>query len=333
MVPILFHAVVSALRVQYKLTATCARGSFIPWCWSVTGRSLVRDYATKRYWGTHDEALASREMAESVLGFHLLCAEKKIPIARELMCPPFYEFLGTPHPLVMIAAGASADDIYDWCACPEVMADTLKGYLDNPETLLPIDISVRVLDSALPSVHSILTPTFLRHATDRTIASSKSLSHVRLAVCFRLCFLRLFRLDFFRPLRTTHASTRFSCSPLYFIPVATSNYLFVLLFTTRPIASCQIECLRTDPRARWQREMSGKPASALYKWQSGVACIHKQEDKLSEGKRGRVWAPPVTAEIGDELEARRGAERDASGGLAVERTNVLEPLFFSSPRL
>lgn len=23
------------------------------------------------------------------------------------------------------------------------MADTLKGYLDNPETLLPIDISVR----------------------------------------------------------------------------------------------------------------------------------------------------------------------------------------------
>ncbi|GAA5972808.1 hypothetical protein JCM8115_001184 [Rhodotorula mucilaginosa] len=77
---------------------------FIPWCWSVTGRSLVRDYATKRYWGAHDEALASREMAESVLGFHLLCAEKKIPIA-------------------------------------QVMADTLKGYLDNPETLLPIDIS------------------------------------------------------------------------------------------------------------------------------------------------------------------------------------------------
>jgi hypothetical protein len=96
----------------------------------------------------------------------------------------------------------------------------------------------------------------------------------------------------------------FSCSPFYFIPVAASNYLFVLLFTTRPIASCQIECLRTDPRARWQREMSGKPASALYKWQSGVACIYKQDDKLSEGKRGRVWAPPVTAEIGDELEAR-----------------------------
>lgn len=77
---------------------------FIPWCWSVTGRSLVRDYATKRYWGAHEEALASRELAESVLGFHLLCAEKKIPIA-------------------------------------QVMADTLKGYLDNPETLLPIDIS------------------------------------------------------------------------------------------------------------------------------------------------------------------------------------------------
>jgi hypothetical protein len=34
--------------------------------------ALVRDYATKRYWGAHDEALASREMAESVLGFHLL---------------------------------------------------------------------------------------------------------------------------------------------------------------------------------------------------------------------------------------------------------------------
>lgn len=163
----------------------------------MTGRSLVRDYATKRYWGAHDEALASREMAESVLGFHLLCAEKKIPIARELECPPFYEFFGTPHPLVMIGAGASADEIYDWCACPEVMADTLKGYLDNPETLLPIDISVRVVDSALPSVHSILTPTFLRHATDRTIASSKSLSHVRLAVCFRLDLLRLFDLIFF----------------------------------------------------------------------------------------------------------------------------------------
>jgi hypothetical protein len=108
----------------------------------------------------------------------------------------------------------------------------------------------------------------------------------------------------------------FSCSPFYFIPVAASNYLFVLLFTTRPIASCQIECLRTDPRARWQREMSGKPASALYKWQSGVACIYKQDDKLSEGKRGRVWAPPVTAEIGDELEARRGAERDARARVA-----------------
>lgn len=50
----------------------------------MTGRSLVRDYATKRYWGAHEEALASRELAESVLGFHLLCAEKKIPIAREL---------------------------------------------------------------------------------------------------------------------------------------------------------------------------------------------------------------------------------------------------------
>lgn len=60
-----------------------------------------------------------------------------------------------------------------------------------------------------------------------------------------------------------------------------------------------------------------------------LACIHKQDDKLSEGKRGRVWAPPVTAEIGDELEAWRGTRRArASGGLAVERTNVLEPLFF-----
>lgn len=74
------------------------RVRFIPWCWSVTGRSLVRDYATKRYWGAHDEALASREMAESVLGFHLLCAEKKIPIARELECPPLTSFSKSPPP-------------------------------------------------------------------------------------------------------------------------------------------------------------------------------------------------------------------------------------------
>lgn len=43
----------------------------------------MRDYATRRFWGVHDEALVSREMAESVLGFHLMCAEKRIPIARE----------------------------------------------------------------------------------------------------------------------------------------------------------------------------------------------------------------------------------------------------------
>ena len=59
---------------------------------------------------------------------------------------PFNEFLEIPPPRprpLVIAASASADEIYDGCACTEVMADTLKGYLDNPETLLPIDISVR----------------------------------------------------------------------------------------------------------------------------------------------------------------------------------------------
>ena len=70
-----------------RARVSVAPASFIPWCWSVTGRSLVRDYATKRYWGAHEEALASRELAESVLGFHLLCAEKKIPIARK--CPAY----------------------------------------------------------------------------------------------------------------------------------------------------------------------------------------------------------------------------------------------------
>lgn len=42
---------------------------FLPFCWSVVGRALVRDHAVKRLWGDLESSTFSKELAEHCLHF------------------------------------------------------------------------------------------------------------------------------------------------------------------------------------------------------------------------------------------------------------------------
>lgn len=95
--------VVNAMHVLYgSAHDVCGGDPYQPFHWSVAGRALVRDYATRRLWGEADEAEASRALAESCLQFHEQCEMRGSGIA------------GT-------------------------LAKTLRRHLDNPDILLPID--------------------------------------------------------------------------------------------------------------------------------------------------------------------------------------------------
>jgi len=42
---------------------------FLPWCWTIVGRSLVRDGAIRSVWGDHEAAQVARDLAEHCLSF------------------------------------------------------------------------------------------------------------------------------------------------------------------------------------------------------------------------------------------------------------------------
>lgn len=48
---------------------------FLPFCWSVVGRALVRDYAIKISWGEEKSAAISKQLAEHCIGFTSRCAK------------------------------------------------------------------------------------------------------------------------------------------------------------------------------------------------------------------------------------------------------------------
>ncbi|GAA5868706.1 hypothetical protein JCM1840_004363 [Sporobolomyces johnsonii] len=75
---------------------------FLPHCWSVAGRALVRDYVTRRYWGQTEEAATAWQLAEHCLSFMHHCAKSGSKIAMRL-------------------------------------TETLEKHLENPESLLPLD--------------------------------------------------------------------------------------------------------------------------------------------------------------------------------------------------
>ncbi|GAA5959437.1 hypothetical protein JCM21900_003753 [Sporobolomyces salmonicolor] len=75
---------------------------FLPHCWSVAGRALVRDYVTRRYWGQMEEAETARQLAEHCLNFTTHCARNGSKIAMRL-------------------------------------TETLEKHLENPDSLLPLD--------------------------------------------------------------------------------------------------------------------------------------------------------------------------------------------------
>ncbi|KAI5477590.1 C6 transcription factor [Pseudohyphozyma bogoriensis] len=77
---------------------------FIGWCWTVVGRSLVRDYAVKRLWGDLDSASFSLMLAQHCLSFTTRCSQS-----------------GKPIPILA------------------AMAATMQGFLDNPDALLPFE--------------------------------------------------------------------------------------------------------------------------------------------------------------------------------------------------
>ncbi|GAA5890830.1 hypothetical protein JCM8208_003067 [Rhodotorula glutinis] len=95
--------VVNAMHVLYNGSHDLAGGDpFQPVCWSIAGRALVRDYATRRLWGDHDDAEVSKGLAENCLQFHEVCQKGGSGIAGAL-------------------------------------AQTLQRHLDNPDMLLPMD--------------------------------------------------------------------------------------------------------------------------------------------------------------------------------------------------
>lgn len=72
------------------LTSPRARACrFIPFTWSVVGRSLVRDYAIRRLWGDVAGAAASRELAEHVLMFMASCSKSGLGISGESFLSSF----------------------------------------------------------------------------------------------------------------------------------------------------------------------------------------------------------------------------------------------------
>ncbi|GAA6016950.1 hypothetical protein JCM11491_006922 [Sporobolomyces phaffii] len=81
---------------------------FLPFCWSVAGRALVRDYTTRQFWGETDEAEQAKQLAEHCLSFTQHCAKSGSRIAQRL-------------------------------------TETLKGHLENPESLLPLDAGCGVV--------------------------------------------------------------------------------------------------------------------------------------------------------------------------------------------
>ncbi|GAA6061598.1 hypothetical protein JCM10212_000906 [Sporobolomyces blumeae] len=81
---------------------------FLPFCWSVAGRALVRDYATRRYWGQQEEAEQAKQLAEHCLSFTQHCAKSGSKIAQRL-------------------------------------TETLEKHLENPDSLLPLDAGCGVV--------------------------------------------------------------------------------------------------------------------------------------------------------------------------------------------
>ncbi|GAA5852757.1 hypothetical protein JCM3766R1_006147 [Sporobolomyces carnicolor] len=81
---------------------------FLPFCWSVAGRALVRDYSTRQFWGEHEEADTAKQLAEHCLSFTQHCAKSGSRIAQRL-------------------------------------TETLRGHLENPESLLPLDAGCNVV--------------------------------------------------------------------------------------------------------------------------------------------------------------------------------------------
>ncbi|GAA5922351.1 hypothetical protein JCM3775_005700 [Rhodotorula graminis] len=95
--------IVNAMHVLYGSSHDLAGGDpFQPVCWSIAGRALVRDFATRRLWGDLDEAEVSKGLAEDCLQFHEVCQKGGSGIAGAL-------------------------------------AQTLQRHLDNPDMLLPMD--------------------------------------------------------------------------------------------------------------------------------------------------------------------------------------------------
>ncbi|BGO99959.1 hypothetical protein JCM10021v2_003637 [Rhodotorula toruloides] len=95
--------VVNAMHILYQSNYDLGGcDPFLPFCWSVTARALVRDYTTRRFWGQHEAAQASLQLAEQCLSFHDACAKMGSPIA-------------------------------------QCLATTLRKHLDNPDILLPVD--------------------------------------------------------------------------------------------------------------------------------------------------------------------------------------------------
>ncbi|BGP37658.1 hypothetical protein JCM10449v2_001575 [Rhodotorula kratochvilovae] len=95
--------VVNAMHVLYGSSYDLGGNDpFLPFCWSVTGRALVRDYATRRLWGDEDDAAQAKALAESCLQFHEMCRKNGSGIA-------------------------------------ETLQKTLQRHLENPDSLLPLD--------------------------------------------------------------------------------------------------------------------------------------------------------------------------------------------------
>ncbi|GAA5837768.1 hypothetical protein JCM9279_006855 [Rhodotorula babjevae] len=95
--------IVNAMHVLYGSATDLAGGDpFQPVCWSIAGRALVRDFATRRLWGDHDDAEVSKGLAEDCLQFQETCQKNGSGIAGAL-------------------------------------AQTLRRHLDNPDMLLPMD--------------------------------------------------------------------------------------------------------------------------------------------------------------------------------------------------
>ncbi|GAA5931827.1 uncharacterized protein JCM15063_001579 [Sporobolomyces koalae] len=81
---------------------------FLPFCWSVAGRALVRDYTTRQYWGESEEADTAKQLAEHCLSFLRHCGKSGSRISQRL-------------------------------------TETLEKHLEHPEALLPLDAGCNVV--------------------------------------------------------------------------------------------------------------------------------------------------------------------------------------------